>query len=78
VAERTVLHCINTEKFEVLIHEGNHGYFEHHTRGDECAGELIFDGKELVDYDGVFALPHEVCAALRELGYVVDEDCEED
>jgi hypothetical protein len=65
MTERTVLHRVNTAKFEVLIHEGNHGYFEHHEQGDGYGGELWFDGMELVDYDGVFALPHEVCAALR-------------
>lgn len=55
-----------------------HGYFEHNELGDESAGELIFEGGELVDYDGVFALPSSVAAELRRLGYRVDEGCEPD
>lgn len=60
-----------------------------HTREDEhdpCCAELIsgdhhaeiglsFEGKELVDYDGVFSLPIEVGEMLTETGYVVSEEC---
>ena len=35
---------------------------------------LWFDGKDLVDYDGVFALPDEVIEMLEDAGYNVDED----
>lgn len=55
-----------------------HGYFEHNELGDASAGELSFEGAELIDYDGVFALPKSVCSALRQLGYKVDDDQEAD
>ena len=55
-----------------------HGCFEHNELGDESAGELKFEGAELIDYDGVYALPKSVCATLRQLGYKVDEDQEAD
>ncbi len=50
------------------------GWFElydEETGGDEWYGEggLWFDGKELTDYDGVFALPVCVINKLKELGY---------
>lgn len=34
---------------------------------------LRFDGKELVDYDGVFELPKEVSSLLKENGYKAEE-----
>ena len=34
--------------------------FEHNGLGDEYAGGLWFKGKNLVDYDGVYALPKEI------------------
>ena len=60
-----------------------------HTREDEvepCCAEvisgehyteigLLFDGKELSDYDGVFYLPREVGEMLKDSGYVVPEEC---
>lgn len=59
-----------------------------HTRENEtepCCAELIsgelyaeiglwFNGKELVDYDGVFSLPREVVTMLKDAGYVVSEE----
>jgi hypothetical protein len=50
------------------------GWFElydEETGGDEWYGEggLWFDGKELIDYDGVFSLPVCVINKLKELGY---------
>lgn len=50
------------------------GWFElydEETGGDEWygSGGLWFDGKELTDYDGVFALPGCVIDKLKELGY---------
>lgn len=54
----------------VKIHAGNRGYFENQRTG--CSGMLIFDGKKLDDYDGVYELPKLVIQALRELGYTVD------
>lgn len=74
--------------FDINVQAGNytvqidthnkHGYFEHNELGDESAGELSFEGGELTDYDGVFALPKAVVTCLRQLGYRVDESCEED
>lgn len=60
-----------------------------HTRENEqdpCCAELIsgehhaeigllFEGKELSDYDGVFSLPLELGEMLRNAGYVVPEEC---
>ena len=60
-----------------------------HTRENEidpCCAELIsgehhaeiglsFNGKELADYDGVFSLPREVVEMLKDVGYIVPEDC---
>lgn len=67
---------IQTKNFTVEILSPSKGYFEHETEGDNCAGELLFDGKELIDYDGVFELPKEVVAALREHGWIVGEEFE--
>lgn len=60
-----------------------------HTRENEqnpCCAELIsgahyaeislsFEGTVLCDFDGVFFLPWEVGALLRDAGYIVSEDC---
>ncbi len=35
---------------------------------------LLFDGKELADFDGVFSLPREIGEMLRDAGYVVPEE----
>jgi len=75
---------ICTANFEIRLDlDTGRGYFEHEDLGDECGGGLWFnkvgDRLELVDYDGVFALPREVYEALRarpEL--VVDEDFDPD
>ena len=42
---------------------------EHETRGE--IGELTFDKKRLVDYDGCYSLPKEIGKLLRVLGYTV-------
>lgn len=79
---------LNTKNFTVEIDtQANYGYFEHNTKGDECGGGLWFQAVpmseaglekkvELIDYDGVFALPKEVITVLRTAGYIVDEDFE--
>jgi hypothetical protein len=36
---------------------------------------LLFEGKELVDYDGVFSLPQEVGQMLTEAGFIVPQEC---
>lgn len=60
-----------------------------YTRENElnpCCAELIsgeiyaeiglsFEGKRLSDYDGVFWLPLEVGQILKDVGYVVPENC---
>ena len=60
-----------------------------HTRVNEtepCCAEVIsgehyaeiglsFEGKELIDYDGVFSLPRQVGEMLKDAGYAVPEEC---
>ena len=60
---------VNTKRFSIEV-SGTRGYFEHHTKGEDCAGGLWFNTvRELVDYDGVFELPPEVIEALTAKGY---------
>jgi hypothetical protein len=47
------------------------GYFEHEERGVE--GMLWFQANALVAYDGVFALPRPVIAALLTHGFVLSQ-----
>ena len=43
--------------------------------GDQYAEiGLSFNGKKLVDYDGVFFLPREVAELLNENGYIVPQE----
>lgn len=64
---------LSTKHYEVKIATADsYGYFEHNAMGDESAGGLWFEGKELVDYDGVFDLPAEVKQALTTAGYIGD------
>jgi hypothetical protein len=64
-------------KFEVVINTAEQrGYFEHEHYGDGVGGGLWFEDKNLTDYDGVFELPSEVIAAIRELGYTVAKEFE--
>lgn len=56
------------------------GSFEHTSVVDGCSGRLWFAQLEnnrldLVDYDGVFAVPVAVCHALRAAGIRVDTSC---
>lgn len=46
-------------------------FYDTDTGGDEwyAEGGLWFEGKELVDYDGVFALPAEIINILEKAGY---------
>ena len=69
---------VTTDNFTVEIFDETpgHGYFEHNELGDNCAGELLFDGKNLIDYDGVFALPTDVVWAVRKLGFHVGKEFE--
>jgi hypothetical protein len=53
---------------------GRSGWFEiwdEETGGDEwyATGGLWFEGKKMVDYDGVFSLPQCICDCLRTNGF---------
>ena len=37
---------------------------------------LVFDGKTLTDYDGVFSLPKEAIQLIRKAGFIVPSDFE--
>jgi len=65
--ERVIKHT--TKKFEICIFEDNRGSFEHLKYGEEISGGLWFEGKELVDYDGVYNLPKEIVEELEDNGY---------
>ena len=69
---------VTTDNFTVEIFDETplRGYFEHNELGDNCAGELLFDGLRLIDYDGVFELPKEVIQALRGMSFYVGEEFE--
>ena len=50
--------------------DGWRGFFEHNEFGDEYGGGLSFEGKVLVDYDGIVGyVPKEVCDSLEEEGF---------
>ena len=69
---------VTTDNFTVEIFDETplRGYFEHNELGDNCAGELLFYGLSLIDYDGVFELPKEVVQALRDMSLYVGEKFE--
>lgn len=48
-------------------------YFEWQGEAGECSGILSFEGRMLVDYDGVYELPRNVCRVLHQLGYTFDQ-----
>ena len=60
--------------------------FTRENETDPCCAELssedfgaeigfTFEGRTLIDFDGAFSLPGEVARLLRELGYVVPDEC---
>lgn len=68
-----------TSGVEIILHKRENEY-------EPCCAELIsgehyadiglsFEGKDLVDFDGVFSLPREVGEMLTEAGYIVPEEC---
>ena len=69
---------VETDNFTVEIFDDRpeRGYFEHNLLGDECCGGLWFEGKNLIDYDGVFELPKEVIQILRDMDFYVGEEFE--
>lgn len=60
---------------QVVKSAGGNGWFEWFVPElDMCSGgQLLFEGKKLVEYDGVFDLPDEMISFLEKNGY----DCEE-
>ena len=66
---------ISGKRYTIQVDTAAHyGYFENNKTGS--GGGLWFDGRELTDYDGVFALPTEVIEQLRANGFLVDVDFE--
>ena len=66
---------IEGKNFEVGINpQQSYGFFEHNRYGDERGGGLWFEKKELVDHDGTYSLPFEVCMLLNCLGFTVNAD----
>ena len=61
---------------EIFDEKPLRGYFEHNELGDNCAGELLFEGNDLIDYDGVCELPKEVIHMLRDMDFYVAEGFE--
>ena len=71
--EGLTLRWFETPEWSVFVDEcGVPNGFEHAERGDECGGGLWFDGRVLVDYDGVFSLPAGVIALCEKLGFNMD------
>lgn len=69
--------AIESPKYTVVtFNKGARGYFEHNSLGEDAAGGLWFEGKELIDYDGMTYLPKEVILTLRKAGFIVDADFE--
>ncbi len=69
-----------TLQVTVGINSDDYGWFEVYdieSEGEEwyAEGGLWFEGLELTDFDGVFALPLPVAEKLREWGYEVDDSC---
>ena len=64
-----------TNGVEVVLHLRNGvPRFAEIISGDHYADiGLTIEGKELVDYDGVFELPKEILLMLKELGYTMEE-----
>ena len=62
-----------TKSFSIDIDsKAEYGYFEHDQLGDEFGGGLWFEGKRLIDYDGVFELPQQVIKELEANGYSME------
>lgn len=59
--------------WEIGFLEDGTGWFESNVDG--TGGNLIFEGKTVIDYDGVFALPDEVVVKLKARGFKVPKSC---
>lgn len=66
-----------TMDFTVCVENGRGWYevYDEESGGEDFYAEgcLIFNGKELIDYDGIFELPAEILDKLDEHGYNVDD-----
>ena len=71
ITEPSTPRVINTDNFEVGIHNDNKtGWFYHHKYGDEFGGGLWFENNKLTDYDGISDfLPDEVIEAIVNFGF---------
>ena len=64
---------VSPSKWRAYV-RGSHGYYEHDNYGE--GGGLTFEGKTLVDYDGMAVLPKNVIKALRKGGFRVGREFE--
>ena len=74
-------HILDLAAVDNQVHTGWFEWVGGDNSDPECAGELIFEIHpdrayllELVDYDGVFALPQQVAAMLIQHGVFVSSD----
>ena len=77
-AVRTVDSLGHRRQTMILYAEGGRGLVEWEA-GDDGEGAvigLIFEGRRVVDYDGVFSLPMQAVKLLEAAGYDVTEVCE--
>ena len=61
-------------KFNVIVKvddEKEKGWWEISGGEHYASGELLFEGKRLCDYDGIFSLPDYIADKLEENGYDV-------
>jgi hypothetical protein len=66
-------HTAKSGQWEVKIDaRAQYGYFEHEVLGE--GGELWFVDGDLIDYDGVPALPKTVRAMINTLGFTTTEE----
>jgi len=64
---------MKSKHFNIWMEPTNeYAYFEHDEVGDDIAGGMWFNNKELVDYDGVFELPSEIIVLMESQGYNMD------
>lgn len=60
----------------IIIGSDGKGSWEYHSDEDDeetyVEGGLWFEGKEVVDYDGIYELPEEVKMAIRDMGYEIE------
>ena len=70
---------ITTKHFTIYTPENKNrlGSFEISANVDwGYSGGLVFNGKTLIDYDGVYCFPKEIAEGLGKAGYTVDKSIE--